>query len=82
MGNPTASTPAASIPKASIPAVLAGADVSCHWIDVAYQRSGSEHLTERRFDNTPAGHRQLIQWLGRGGRRVRITLEASGIYAP
>ena len=34
----------------------------------------------RRFANTACGHRQLLQALTRGGRRVRACLEATGVY--
>jgi transposase len=34
----------------------------------------------RSFANTPAGHRELIQTLTRGGKRVRVVMEATGLY--
>src|SRR5260370_8815006 len=34
-----------------------------------------------RFANTAAGHRQLLRTLTRGGQRVRVVLEATGLYA-
>jgi len=34
-----------------------------------------------RFANTAAGHRQLLRALTRGGQRVRVVLEATGLYA-
>jgi transposase len=71
------------------PAAVAGADVSRDWIDVACQkvacqkqgRQGHDSIAERRFDNTPAGHDRLIEWLRKGGLPARITIEASGIYS-
>ncbi len=33
-----------------------------------------------RFANTAAGHRQLLRTLSRGGRRVRVCMEATGVY--
>lgn len=34
----------------------------------------------QRFANTLAGHRQLLATLTRGGKRVRVVLEATGLY--
>ena len=34
----------------------------------------------RRFANTPAGHRALLHMLTRGGKRVSVCLEATGLY--
>jgi transposase len=34
----------------------------------------------RRFANTPAGHQVLVRTLTRGGKRVRVCLEATGLY--
>jgi len=61
--------------------VIAGGDVSSNWIDMACLRPGSDHLHERRFDNTPSGHRRLKKWLRRDGHPARVTIEASGIYS-
>jgi transposase len=33
-----------------------------------------------RFANTAAGHKQLLRTLTRGGKRVRVCMEATGIY--
>lgn len=78
-------------PKEKTPPTIAGADVSRDWIDVARQQSdnsvpsggdsNSDSVCERRFDNTPTGHSQLIEWLRTTGAQVRITIEASGIYS-
>ncbi|MCU1241366.1 MAG: hypothetical protein JWO71_2092, partial [Candidatus Acidoferrum typicum] len=46
---------------------------------VARKEKGSVRL--KRFANTPAGHRQLLRTLTRGGQRVRVVLEATGLYA-
>lgn len=61
--------------------VIAGGDVSSDWIDMACLRPGSDRLHQRRFDNTPSGHRQIEKWLRKGGQPVRVTIEASGIYS-
>jgi len=34
----------------------------------------------QRYPNTEAGHRKLIATLTRGGRRVRVVMEATGLY--
>jgi transposase len=34
----------------------------------------------RRFANTPVGHQALLRALTRGGKRVRVVLEATGLY--
>lgn len=51
---------------------LVGVDVSKRWLDVA-----TSDGRDRRFDNTPAGHRALASWLG---RPCRVVLEATGTY--
>lgn len=56
-----------------------GIDVSQGWLDVALHYAGSEH--EQRFANTAAGHRQLLKWLRQFRGRLRIALEATGLYS-
>jgi transposase len=63
------------------PCVIAGGDVSRDWIDLACRRPGTDRLDQRRFDNTPAGHRQIAQWLRSGDYPVRLCIEASGVYS-
>lgn len=54
-----------------------GIEVSARELVVALQdRQGKL----RRFTNTPAGHRALVHTLTRGGQRVRVCLEATGLY--
>ena len=61
---------------------IAGCDVSSDWIDAACWKASENRLHERRFDNTPAGHRQLAQWLREKKKRpVRVAVEATGIYS-
>ena len=62
------------------PARVTGIDVSAKWLDVSVQDEGSEPR-QARFDNTDRGHRQLCRWLGKGGRRARVVLEATGVYS-
>jgi transposase len=52
-----------------------GIDVSKATLDVAVH----DLAQQRRFANTPAGHRQLVQWLAQAQPR-QIVLEATGRY--
>jgi len=56
-----------------------GVEVSARELVVA--RKGKAGVQLRRFANTAAGHRQLLRALTRGGQRVRVVLEATGLYA-
>lgn len=58
--------------------VHAGIDVSARSLVVCVEIDGD--VQTREVDNTASGHRQLIRWLTKRGRRVRVVLEASGIY--
>jgi transposase len=53
-----------------------GLEVSAKELVVA--REGKKGV--RSFANTPAGHGELIQTLTRGGQRVRVVMEATGLY--
>jgi transposase len=57
-----------------------GVDVSKENLDIAAR---TEHDEQRlgQFANTPTGHRQLIAWLTKGGRRARVVLESTGVYS-
>ena len=59
--------------------VMVGVDVSAQWLDVSRQR-GTE-VRAARFANRAAGHRQLAQWVTKGGGRTRVVLEATGTYS-
>lgn len=61
--------------------VPAGIDVSAATLAAAVERQDRTGFDEREFANTAAGHRQLIAWLLRHGGRVRVSLEATGIYS-
>lgn len=61
--------------------LFSGIDVSAATLSVAIQREDREGLDRCEFANTAAGHRQLVAWLGRRGGRVRVTLEATGVYS-
>jgi transposase len=56
---------------------VVGLEVSAEELVVA--REGKKGVV-RSFGNTPAGHRELIQTLTRGGKRVRVVMEATGLY--
>lgn len=57
---------------------LAGIDVGKTHFDVVRRTESTQH---RRFNNTAAGHRELIKWLRHAGQPVRVVVEASGIYS-
>jgi transposase len=56
--------------------VACGLEVSARELMVAVE--GEERV--RRFANTVEGHGQLVKALTRGGRRVRVVMEATGLY--
>lgn len=64
------------------PALLfCGIDVSAKALAVAVQPEQVEGFQERQFANSAAGHKQMIAWLWQRGERVRVSLEATGIYS-
>jgi transposase len=58
------------------PTCYLGIDISKDCLDTCRRANGREQ--RRRFPNTPAGHRALVDWLG--NRPVRACVEASGRY--
>lgn len=60
--------------------VTAGIDVSAKELAVAARRDG-KLLGIARFPNDVKGHEALIRSLCRGGRKVRVALEATGVYS-
>src|ERR1017187_8767733 len=61
---------------------FAGIDVSARELSVALRRGkGEDKPAMAKFSNHPSGHKALIAHLLRGGRRVRVCLEASGNYS-
>ena len=58
----------------------AGIDVSARTLDSALALPDMP-VRQGHFANTPSGHRQLIKWLTKGGRSVRVCLEATGLYS-
>ena len=57
---------------------LAGIDIANESFDLCGRRD--QQLVRRRFNNTPAGHRQAIRWLRYRRQPARVCLEATGIY--
>lgn len=59
--------------------LYAGCDVSAGTLDLARQLAGAppQHA---RFDNDATGHAKLLKWLSQPGLRVRLVMEASGVY--
>jgi transposase len=59
----------------------AGIEVSAHHFLVARQAEASVGEPARRdFANTPEGLQALARWLVAPGRRVRVVMEATGLY--
>jgi transposase len=61
--------------------VFSGMDVSAKTLAVAVQQEGREGFQRREFANSAAGHTQMIAWLLRCGTKVRVSLEATGVYS-
>jgi len=60
--------------------VFCGIDVSAASLAVALiEPDGS--LSQREFANCASGHRALLAWLAKCSDRVRVSLEATGIYS-
>jgi transposase len=69
--------------KSTIPqqaAVFCGIDVSAATLAVAVIEP-DRPVQEREFSNRASGHKSLIGWLGKCRARVRVSLEATGIYS-
>ena len=60
--------------------IFCGIDVSARSLAEALIESGGS-LVQREFANSARGHEALIAWLAKHGARVRVSLEASGIYS-
>jgi transposase len=60
--------------------VFCGIDVSAATLAVAVIEQ-DQPLQQREFANTASGHKALIGWLCKRKDRVRVSLEATGIYS-
>lgn len=56
-----------------------GVEVSAQELVVAFDGKKGQ-LVLQRFANTLGGHRALLRTLTRGGKRVRVVMEATGMY--
>lgn len=59
--------------------ILCGIDVSARTLDVAID-VGRGPVWTGVFDDTEPGHRELVLRLGARRRRVRVVVEATGVY--
>ena len=69
--------------KLSIPteaSVFCGIDVSAATLAVAVIEK-DRLIQQREFANRPNGHKGLVGWLGKRKARVRVSIEATGIYS-
>jgi len=57
-----------------------GVDVDSEALVCAAKHTG-QRLPLATFANTTAGHKKFIRWATKGGRLVRVCLEATGIYS-
>lgn len=58
---------------------VCGIDVSAKELVVVVERAGQREAA-RRFGNTPSGRQELKGYLGRAGQKLRVCLEATGLY--
>jgi transposase len=66
-----------SCPQAT---VFCGVDVSARSLTVAVI-APEEPLARREFSNSASGHKELIVWLNKRQAKVRVSMEATGIYS-
>jgi len=69
-------------PVAGEATVFCGFDVSAKTLAVAVQREDRDGFDERELPNSRVGHQRLVQWLLQRGERVRVSLEATGVFHP
>jgi len=58
---------------------VGGIDVSAKELVVVVEREGQREAA-RRFANTPSGRQELRRYLARPGQKLRVCLEATGLY--
>lgn len=61
--------------------VFCGIDVSARTLAVAVQRESCRRWEQREWPNSAVGHERLIVWLLQSGEKVRVCLEATGVYS-
>ncbi len=66
-----------SAPQAT---VFCGIDVSARSLSVALIEP-DHAVTQREFPNSASGHKALLNWLAKHNAKVRVSLEATGIYS-
>lgn len=67
------------VPTSSL-TVFCGIDVSAGSLSVALiEPDGC--VSQQEFANSASGHKALVVWLGRHNARVRVSLEATGVYS-
>jgi transposase len=60
--------------------LFCGIDVSAKSLTVAVQQE-NQSVEQRSFANSTSGHKALIAWLRKRQVRVRVSLEATGVYS-
>lgn len=60
--------------------LFCGIDVSARSLTVAIQHKDHQ-MEQRTFANSASGHKSLVAWLQKWKMRVRVTLEATGVYS-
>ncbi len=66
--------------SASTTTVFCGIDVSTGSLSVALIKP-DHSVCQREFANCARGHKALLVWLGKHNAKVRVSLEATGIYS-
>jgi transposase len=60
--------------------IFCGIDVSARSLSVALIEQDPA-VCQREFSNSASGHKALVAWLGKHNAKVRVSLEATGIYS-
>jgi len=60
--------------------MFCGIDVSAKSLTTALLQEGRA-IEQRTFANTASGHKSLLSWLKKQRARVRVSLEATGVYS-
>lgn len=57
-----------------------GIDVSAKELVVEMKSNNDSNLRTATFDNDIAGHRKLLKFITKGGKKAKVCMEATGIY--